>query len=318
MPERLVVQQIPLIESYQDMADRPDFHENIDPTGVDPDQVIIIGQYGPWKDEIQCGLSDCHSWHGKGFFALFPDQRATNIGKDCGSEKFGQVWKERANAFERSVKNAEDRHIINAVLDRRDDLRRHVQELIDQPQGAAWLAETKRNFRDVYPKNLVLTLRDRCRKRDPRITRHVRLDKREREIAKLSKQSEYREELVGTIRGLAIWGGDPKRMLANQVIRVVDDIYQTDMHGLSAKEERTLIELWVSQCKVLDERIEHANLLVEEGRKFFTPDNMSQLYMLVDGGDARATKYVLWDFERGTGEALTQGQYKRQLRKFAS
>lgn len=75
MPERLVVQQIPLIESYQDMADRPDYHENIDPTGVDPDQVMIIGQYGPWKDEIQCGLSDCHSWHGKGFFALFPDQR---------------------------------------------------------------------------------------------------------------------------------------------------------------------------------------------------------------------------------------------------
>ena len=39
MVDRLVVQDIPKIESYLDMSNREDFHENLDPTGVDPLEV---------------------------------------------------------------------------------------------------------------------------------------------------------------------------------------------------------------------------------------------------------------------------------------
>jgi len=79
-----------------------------------------------------------------------------------------------------------------------------------------------------------------------------------------------------------------------------------------------LIRHWAKQCKELEERIAHAELLIAEGRRFFTPENMEQLYLIVDGGDARATKFTLWDFEQSTGESLTEGQYKRRLTRKVS
>jgi hypothetical protein len=317
MVQRLVVQDIPKIESYDDMLKRPDFQVSLDPAGVDLSKVKTIGRFGPWTDTVQCGLSTCHTWHGRGFLVQFPDLRTTNVGKDCGREKFGVEWLTGANEFERSEKNAGDRHAINAVLDGREELRILIRQLIEQPLGAEWLETGKRNFRETYPKQLCQALRDRCFRQDPRIFKHVRLQGRELEIAKLHNQSEYKEKLIGALRGLAIWGGDPKRSLTN-VLHLIDKILATDLEDFPTREQKKLISQWATACKEIQSRIDQAALLIEEGRRFFSPENMKQLYLIVDGGAARATKFTVWDFEQNVGEALTESQYKRRLSRMAS
>jgi hypothetical protein len=62
----------------------------------------IVGRY-IFPHTINCGLSDCHSAHKKGYVVSTESGELTNIGWICGSEYFGEGFDTLSRQFERDL-----------------------------------------------------------------------------------------------------------------------------------------------------------------------------------------------------------------------
>lgn len=71
------------IETWEDVLTRPGFKTDVDPRAVSLKS--IIGSYA-FATFLPCGLSSCHTPHGRGYLVLTSDGHETNIGKDCGKK----------------------------------------------------------------------------------------------------------------------------------------------------------------------------------------------------------------------------------------
>ncbi len=68
----------------------------------------IIGRYS-FLDKIKCGLSNCHTPHGRGYIVTTKAGLQTNIGKDCGKTYFGVDFETLPKKFDRDMTAAESR-----------------------------------------------------------------------------------------------------------------------------------------------------------------------------------------------------------------
>jgi len=94
------------VERWEDIESLPGFVSNLNPS--EHKLKAIIGRY-IFKDYIQCGLSNCHTPHGKGYIATTMDGLSINIGKDCGKKYFGVDFETLSNKFDRDYTEAENR-----------------------------------------------------------------------------------------------------------------------------------------------------------------------------------------------------------------
>ena len=69
------------IKDWTDIVERPGFSSNLNPN--EHTLKAILGRY-VFHERIPCGLSDCHTPHGKGYVVSTVSGRETNIGQDCG------------------------------------------------------------------------------------------------------------------------------------------------------------------------------------------------------------------------------------------
>src|SRR5579871_2045899 len=99
------------IEDWNDVLQRPGFTPNIDPDTVA--LKAIIGSYA-FKTFIPCGLSSCHTPHGRGYLVQAVDGRLTNIGKDCGKKYFSVDFEQMVKIYDRDLRAKERREVLVA------------------------------------------------------------------------------------------------------------------------------------------------------------------------------------------------------------
>jgi hypothetical protein len=109
------------ISTWEDVLHRAHFTSDLNPEEHELD--TILGKY-VFQDKVRCGLSNCHTLHGRGYLVTTKTGRETNIGKDCGKNYFGLEFEEAAKRFEADFAAHENRDCFGVSVLERMTLRR--------------------------------------------------------------------------------------------------------------------------------------------------------------------------------------------------
>ena len=131
------------VENWEDIVSRPGFEPNLNP--ADHTLYSIIGRY-LFKEEIRCGLSNCHSLHAKGYIVTTTEGLSTNIGKDCGKKYFGVDFEEQSKKFDRDITEKEYRNNLNSFSFQIEDVERTISDLRKKKYGANWVYTKTRSL----------------------------------------------------------------------------------------------------------------------------------------------------------------------------
>ena len=121
------------VETWQEIEELPGFTKDIDPKEYELKD--IIWRY-IFKDYIKCGLSSCHTPHGKGYIVTTKTGPITNIGRNCGKNHFGVEFEELSKVLETEIRIKTYRDTIGSFLIFIDQHKEVVNRLRSGPFGA--------------------------------------------------------------------------------------------------------------------------------------------------------------------------------------
>lgn len=121
------------VETWKEIEELPGFTKDIDPKEYELKE--IIGRY-IFKDYIKCGLSSCHTPHGKGYIVTTKTGPITNIGRDCGKNHFGVEFEELSKVLETEIRIKTYRDTIASFLIFIDQHKDAVKKLRSGDLGA--------------------------------------------------------------------------------------------------------------------------------------------------------------------------------------
>jgi hypothetical protein len=124
------------VENWEDIRSRPGFTVELNPK--EHKLKAIIGRY-VFKDEIKCGLSDCHTPHNRGYIVVTETGAETNIGKDCGRKYFGVEFEMQSRQFERDNEMFLNRIALGSFSFQLDALEDRIHSLRRSNRGATWV-----------------------------------------------------------------------------------------------------------------------------------------------------------------------------------
>ena len=124
------------VERWEDIETLPGYVNDLNPS--QHKLKTIRGRY-LFKDYIKCGLSNCHTPHGKGYIATTTDGLTTNIGKDCGKKDFGVDFETLSDQFDRDVTAAENRDRLGSFSFQLEEFEDRIRQLREGQSGADWV-----------------------------------------------------------------------------------------------------------------------------------------------------------------------------------
>lgn len=272
------------VETWADITERPGFSGDLNPTAHTLDS--IIGRYA-FKEYVPCGLSNCHTPHGKGYIVVTKDGQMTNIGKDCGKTYFGVDFETLSNKFDRDMTEKENREKLWNFFFRSEEVLAQVTCLRKQERGADWVNKQTialQNIREV-PAKVVRRLASMVKSRDPRLTRDR--EATDAEVAQLEQaqgrrvsRPHYVSEPLGEVIGLdaLFHENNLKVLLIDGVVERIKELSECDIDALTFEHLRK----WSRWLGELDEVSERAERAVRSGRMLLTQDNLLRFSDAVD------------------------------------
>ncbi len=309
------------LSSYSDLEEQPGFRVDV---RLDEDlkrSAIIVAPYNIGPDLIPCGLT-CHRGHNRGYLLRLADGSHTNVGRICGSNHFGasnfSEQEKLAKANERAEKHKQS---INQLLDKIPDYRKRAHDLWHQ---SAPLGEALDAFKSIYPNGLYQDLRNRAQRKNAQVFVTRKLDETEkaaqeqnpetnRRGSRGSKKSDFVQKWVGDLRGLSIFLVRPRSCLKS-VQQLIADIEAKENEAITP----ALLAKYAKYPSLIEEQLEHAEILLISGKQFFAPDNFKLLVYLAEGQYADQVESITWDFQTNKGRKLSYGQLKRLRKRKAS
>lgn len=195
------------VETWQEIEELSGFTKDIDPKEYELKE--IIGRY-IFKDYIKCGLSSCHTPHGKGYIVTTKTGPITNIGRNCGKNHFGVEFEELSKVLETEIRIKTYRDTIGSFLIFIDQHKEAVNELRSGPFGVDTVyrkASLLLKKTSGCPEEAVQILSKLLRSRNSEITKDRVASKQEVEDleaiqGKSLPRPYYIEEKVDSLSGL--------------------------------------------------------------------------------------------------------------------
>jgi len=271
------------LQSWADVEARPGFTPNIDPRTAKLDR--IIGNYAltPFQP---CGLSTCHTPHGKGYLVTTTDGHETNIGKDCGKKYFDVEFKRLAKAYDREERNSRRRETLTALQHRIPTIEDRIAGLMDGPTGAKWISKRTKCLTDPMkglPPSIIAIIGGVIRRRNGTLTKTRLATAQELERMRVQRQrlqegENYVEETVGQLDGISVLykENDLRRLLVTDMenLSVVKGL---DVDGLKDKALRDLAK-W---SESIEPTLAQAEEAIAAGQRLLTQANIRQLLAFI-------------------------------------
>lgn len=264
------------VETWSDITERPDFSGDLDPSTHELE--AIIGRYA-FKQYVPCGLSNCHTQHGRGYIVATKDGQTTNIGKDCGKTYFGVDFETLSNKFDRDMTEKENREKLWNFFFRSEEVLAHVSTIRKEERGADWVykqTNALQNSRDV-PAKVIRRLASMIKSRDPRLTQDR--EATDAEVAQLEQaqgrrltRPHYVSAPLGEVVGLdaLFQENNLKVLLIERVSERIKELNENDIDTLTFEQLRK----WSRWLGELDEILERAMRAVRNGRMLLTQENL--------------------------------------------
>lgn len=264
------------VEKWTDITERPGFSGNLNPS--EHKLVSIIGRYA-FKDYVPCGLSNCHTPHGRGYIVVTKDGQETNIGKDCGKNYFGVDFETLSNKFDRDMTEKENREKLWSFFFRIEEVTAHVKSVRTEERGADWVYKQINMLQNIQevPSKVVRRLAAMVKSRDPKLALDREATETEIEQLELAQgrqlQRPYPVSIpMGEVAGLdALFPeNNLKVLLIDGVSEPIKELSGADIDSLTFDQLRK----WSRWLGDLDKCFEQAERAVRNGRIFLTQENL--------------------------------------------
>lgn len=277
------------IESWDDVLARPGFK-----TDVDPKTVMlkgIIGSYA-FATFLPCGLSSCHTLHGRGYLVVTSDGHETNIGKDCGKKYFSVDFERMVKVFDRDLRAQEQRQALVAFQHQIPAIKARIQALKVGETGANRIHRNLSALTDArrgLPVAVLQLIARLTKQRDGTLTTS-RLATAE-EVERLRAQGQrakagetYVDEPAGQLEGLAaLYDESDLRILLVERMRPLEVVEAADVDHLPDKARRELAK-WVL---TVEPTLVQAEAAIAAARRLLTRSNLRQTLQFLTGKEDR-------------------------------
>ena len=265
------------IERWEDIESLPRFVDNLNPSAHKLKE--IIGRY-IFKDYIKCGLSNCHTPHGKGYIATTMEGMSTNIGKDCGKKYFGVDFETLSKKFDRDYTEAENRERLWSFSFQVEEIEDKISNMRQGEKGADWVNKKSQQLLRPggdCPNEIVRQVTAMVKARTSTLTHEREATESEIEIAEAQAgrrvQRPYNiEEPIAEIAGFEVLY--PENNLKNLLI---DDL-ETHLKSFKSKNIDILsfeeLRNWVKWTGSVENVIETAQKLTTLGSKLLSKENL--------------------------------------------
>ena len=239
----------------------------------------VLGRY-VFKDKIKCGLSNCHTWHAKGYIVKTESGQETNIGKDCGKTYFGVDFETLSRKFDRDITEQENRQLLWSFTFQLEELELKINELRTSASGADWvykktrpLVERGRGCPDDVVRHILELLKSRSNLlSESREATPQEIENLEGAQGKRLNRPHYLEIQIAEIRGLAALYPeyDLRLMLVVDLEQHLKSFRTKDIDTMTFEELRH----WVKWIGTVDKTIENAVGSISRGRELLRFDNL--------------------------------------------
>ena len=239
----------------------------------------VLGRY-VFKDQIKCGLSNCHTWHAKGYIVKTESGQETNIGKDCGKTYFGVDFETLSRKFDRDITEQENRQLLWSFTFQLEELELKINELRTSVSGADWvykktrpLVERGRGCPDDVVRHILELLKSRSNLlSESREATPQEIENLEGAQGKRLNRPHYLEIQIAEIRGLAALYPeyDLRLMLVVDLEQNLKSFRTKDIDTMTFEELRH----WVKWIGTVDKTIENAVGSISRGRELLRFDNL--------------------------------------------
>ncbi len=309
---------IPKLEDLIEFTDfgqveaREKFVRDIDPATVK--LIKPIGYYRHLPDEVRCGLKDCHQGHFTGLVVLTSENTEGNIGNHCGKTQFGDVFVDMINQVERSERRKTGRERAKRLHQDAPSISKQIEQLIGMEYGSAWVQTSIDALRKFLPSQAAFELADRALRRQDKVYEAVRLTAKEKEARQQTRGAmswggrhaeEFKDEPRGQLDGLPIWQTSPHRILTDLRDQLATNL-KLDMNSLKPAD-LTKLATWADDIPKL---LADSERLIEDGRRFFKPDNLARLQYLehLPKDKLPLIRGLEWDYRAGKVKRLVPGR----------
>jgi hypothetical protein len=275
-------------ENWDDVVSRPGYRTDLNPADHELDS--IIGRYA-LADKIRCGLSNCHTPHGRGYIVATKEGLSTNIGKDCGKTYFGVDFETLSKQFDRDVTESENRKRLNSFALQVENIERRIDELRHQPRGADWVYKKSRalvNAASGCPEGVVRRISTMLKTGTSLLTKDREatsdeIDNLEVTQGRTIERPYFISDPVADIAGLQVLyaENDVKELLVINLDTNLRAFKSLIVHALSFEQLRR----WVKWVDAVEKTIERAAAAVTLGRQLLTETNLLPFGELLERKD---------------------------------
>jgi hypothetical protein len=272
------------VESWEDVESLPGFVKNLNPTNQKLD--AIIGRY-IFKEKINCGLSNCHTPHAKGFIVKTIDGASTNIGKDCGKTYFGVDFETLSNKFDRDITESENRDKLWSFSFKIDEIQDAIHNLRCSEYGANWIYKKSRYLVTLgadCPNEIVKQILSMGKNRSsglfkPREATDFEIEALSNSQNRQISKPHFIEEKIADISGLdALY---PENDLKNILVIDLEENFKTfiskDIDQLSFED----LKYWSKWIGTVETSLQKANDSIQAGRNLLTQSNLKPFLTLL-------------------------------------
>lgn len=268
------------VESWTDIETRPGFVKDLNP--ADHKLKAIIGRY-VFGERIRCGLSNCHTLHGKGYIVLTEDGHETNIGKDCGKAYFGVDFEFLSNQFDRDLADSQNREALATFSFHLDELEVRLEALRKSDYGADWVYNSTRALLSAgrgCPDEVVQRLAGMIKARSSDVAVERRATEKEIEEIEVREGRTIRgpqfvSESIGQVAGLeALYPeNDLRDLLVLDLGTRIREFRDLEIDSLTHSE----LKRWVKWVTGVEVTLERSAVIVNSGKALLTAKNLDPL-----------------------------------------
>lgn len=278
------------IATWDDVLQLPAFRKDVDPSEHQLD--AIIGRY-MFRDKVNCGLSNCHQPHGRGYIVTTKAGITTNIGKDCGRKHFGVDFETTSRKFDRDITEKQNRDRLNSFVFSIEEIESRVKDIRSQHKGADWVYKHTRplvNATKGCPEEVVRRLRAMVKTggnslSNEREASNSEIEQEEARTGRKIKRPHIVTEHVADIEGVqALYpNNDVRALLIDDLATTLGKLSDTNVDALTYNELRN----WTKWLDTVESTLERAEAAVGFGRQLLTPVNLEPFYTVLTKRDEK-------------------------------
>jgi len=269
------------LNSADDITLRPNYEYPISPKKRN--FVSILAVYAMDNSKVQCGVSDCLQEHSQGYLVNIKDGRETCLCEACGTRFFDIRFDKQQKICLEQDHVRKQKVQINAVLGDVEALKERTKQLKQQPKGANWLYQSLTHFKKAYPEDLIAALKE------------LATDTSNNSVLTTLTENGAKSSEVDSVKqlqGLSIFVTDIRDELIGKILKPLSELEKSK----SDIDTVSILNRYCNWAENLEKQFDEVQNLVEEGRVFFTIENINRLRSLpLSNASNRIVRSLHWE-----------------------